>query len=254
MATRMRSPNYPATPLREAIDVAGKIFSKERSNAIDRAVAAQAAGYSGLSGRSAKVLADLAMYGLLERAGKSETRISRRAIEILHPDSPSVRSGFIRDAAFEPELFQRVRERFPDGLPSPAALKSYFLKEGFTDAAIGPAIRAYLQTAEFVEQQNASGSYGVTSDNDVESQRNQHSSRDDAMQARVDAPVIPLPPPTIGTARMDFDWPNKRMNIALSVGTRAEAQEVLDFVSAMLRHLPPPSAVQPDDAEGSVDS
>lgn len=242
MATRMRSPNYPSTSLREAIDIIGKIFSIERTNAIPREVAALAAGYSGISGRSAKVLADLAMYGLLERAGKSETRVSRRAVEILHPDSPGSKGDAIRDAAYEPELFQRVRERFPDGLPSSAALKSYFLREGFTDAAINQAIRAYLETAEFVEQQNLSESYGKPSQSPTESLEKQLLRGEDATTApargtgyqdRHQPPIAPQPGMVTG-----FDWETKRIIISKAITSRAEAKDLINFIQAMVQLLP----------------
>lgn len=242
MATRMRSPNYPSTSLREAIDIIGKIFSIERTNAIPREVAALAAGYSGISGRSAKVLADLAMYGLLERAGKSETRVSRRAVEILHPDSPGSKGNAIRDAAYEPELFQRVRERFPDGLPSSAALKSYLLREGFTDAAINQAIRAYLETAEFVEQQNLSESYVKPSVLSEEIIENQLFRRDGpattpaggmGYQERQPPTIAPQAEVTTG-----FDWETKRIIISKAITSRAEAKDLMNFIQAMMQLLP----------------
>ena len=109
-------------------------------------------GYTGLTGRSAKVLSDLLQYGLLEKAGKNEVRVSRRAIEVIHPESEKSALQAIADFAFEPELFQIVREKFPSGTPSEGALRSFLIRENFTDAALPSAMRAYLQTAEFVLQ------------------------------------------------------------------------------------------------------
>ncbi len=163
MVTRMRSPRYPSITLRDAIEFISTIHDTERTNPIDREVAAQAMGYSGISGRSAKVLSSLIQYGLLEKRGKNEVRVSRRSVEILYPGSRESKVHALTDSAFEPELFKRINERFPDGRPSEASLRSYFTKEEFTNAAIPPAIRAYLDTCQFLEDEGGvMGAEGVS--------------------------------------------------------------------------------------------
>lgn len=151
MNSRMRSPSYPSTPLEQAIEMTRKIHQVERTNSIDREVAAKALGYSGISGRSSTVLSNLNQYGLLEKAGKNEVRVTERAVEILYPDSDKTLSQALLDAAEEPELFQKVRERFTDGLPSANALEAFFIKLGFTDTAIPSAVRAFRETFEYLE-------------------------------------------------------------------------------------------------------
>ena len=66
--TRMRSPNYPAIPLEQAIGLVDKIFRADRTNVIDMDVAAEHMGYSGVTGRTQKLLGSLSQYGLLEKA------------------------------------------------------------------------------------------------------------------------------------------------------------------------------------------
>lgn len=158
--SRMRSPGYPSTPIGEALELAEKIYRAERTNAIDRAVAAQAMGLSGVTGHSAKLLSNLSQYGFLERAGNNEVRITARAVAAFLPDNESERIENLKAAMNEPPLFNRIQERFPDGLPSQNALRAYLLKEEFTDAAIPAAARAYLSSYEWLQQTGACDSHG----------------------------------------------------------------------------------------------
>ena len=160
MEARQRSPSYPSTPLEEAIELVRKIHNVERTNSVDREVAVKAMGYSGISGRSATVLSNLIQFGLVEKTGKNEVRVTRRAIDIIYPDTEESKAEALRAAAREPELFQAITERFTDGLPSETALQAYLIRQGFTHAAVSPATRAYLETYLFLE--NAIGSEGYS--------------------------------------------------------------------------------------------
>ena len=172
MGNRMQSPSYPSNDLEQSIDFIKKIHDAERSNSVDRDVAAQAMGYSGLSGRSSKVLSNLLQYGLLEKSGKNEVRVSRRALDILHPQDAETQISAVRDAAREPLLFQRISERFPDGIPSEAALRSFLVREEFTDAAIPSAVKAYLGTFQYLEYlSSTTGSQSKLSQEDFDHKR-----------------------------------------------------------------------------------
>jgi hypothetical protein len=155
--TGTRSPKYPNFSLRAAVKHIEKVFQADRRNVIDRAVAAKHIGYSGLSGPADKTLATLLQYGLLERVGKGEVRVSKLALEILHPDAPGERARALSVAAFSPTVFKAVKERFPEGV-SPEALRSYLVREDFLDRAIGPITKAYSETAAFLEQEGANDS------------------------------------------------------------------------------------------------
>lgn len=152
MNTRMKSPSYPSMSLEEAIESTEKLFRAARSNPVDRAVAAQAMGYTGLTGRSGKVLSNLSQFGLIEKAGKNEVKVSRRALEIFHPDSPADKAAAIVQAAYEPELFAELRDRGWAETLHEGAIRSYLFKNHFTDVAIPPAIRAFVDTCRFAQQ------------------------------------------------------------------------------------------------------
>jgi hypothetical protein len=155
--------------LPKAITNVQKIFAADRRNPIDREVAAKHIGYSGLSGASDKSLASLAHYGLTEKTGKGEVRVSQLAVDIIHPDKPSDRAKALYQAGFKPQIFKDLRERFSSGHVSEDALKSYLIRENFLDRAISPVTQAYLETCRYLEQEKAfeSGGAGGTNDADA---------------------------------------------------------------------------------------
>lgn len=157
--SRQRSPSYPAISISQAIDLVGKIHKSCRSNIIDRETAAKEMGYSGLTGRSMKVLADLIQFDLLEKAGKGDVKVTQLAVDILHGIEPSVRTQATIDAALAPQLFKDIHDRFPDGIPSENAIRSFLIQQDFMDAAIGPAINAFMETYRAVEHIRESESH-----------------------------------------------------------------------------------------------
>jgi hypothetical protein len=105
-------------------------------------------------------LPSLSQYGLVEKAGKGDIKVSRRAVEILHPIEDAHRAEAIIDAAQAPSLFRMLHERFSEGVPSENALRSFLIQQSFNDVAIGPAISAFLETNAFAEKAKESGRTG----------------------------------------------------------------------------------------------
>lgn len=244
MEARQRSPSYPSTPLAEAIELARKIHNVERTNPVDREVAAKAMNYSGISGRSATVLSNLIQFGLVEKTGKNEIRVTRRAVEILYPDTDESKAEAIRAAAGEPELFRAISERFTDGLPSEAALQAFLIRQGFTHAAVAPATRAYLETFLFLENETGSGSYSDLREPVIESQSNQLIEMVKPMNRQVQTPRQedgpgsqrgkPIQPVEGYEVRI---W-QKTIYLAGTVRTRAEAEELIETINALKMMLP----------------
>jgi len=179
---RQRSPSYPSLTLEQSIDMAAKIHKANRTNVISRETAARDMGYAGLTGRSLTVIASLAQYGLIEKAGKGDVRVARRAVEILHPVEDGHRVEAIIEAAHAPAFFRSLRERFTDGVPSENALRSFMVQNDFNDVAIGPAISAFIETIAFVEKAKESGRTGPSLVNEQESP-SQQSKEDNVMEA-----------------------------------------------------------------------
>jgi hypothetical protein len=123
------------------------VYGKDHLNKVPKAVIAEHMGYKGLSGASLPILAALNQYGLLE--GRSdETRVSQRALNIIvhEPGSSSDRLTAMREAAFLPEVFSELVDRFRGGNPSDAAIRAHLLAARFIPAAADTVVRSYRET------------------------------------------------------------------------------------------------------------
>lgn len=153
MDKRVRSPNYPALGLPEAIDKIAGIYRSLHNHAGPREVIAKAMGYTGLNGASATAISALHKYGLLERTG-DDNKVSERAMRIMHPHSPSERTEAIKEAAYAPALFAELKERFTGKHPNDDLLRNYLVRKQFAPAALTAVISAYRETSEMVEREN----------------------------------------------------------------------------------------------------
>lgn len=152
---RVRSPRHPSISLREAEDAARKIYSKDGMNPVDRESAVQHLGYSSLNGASATALASLKQYGLVTDSGKGMLRLSELALDLLEPESDEGRAVALKTAAFSPDLFAALRERFPDSVPSESNLRAHLIRQQFTVTAVKAVVPAYLETCEYVRSEKA---------------------------------------------------------------------------------------------------
>jgi hypothetical protein len=152
---RVRSPSYPAHDLQECIDFVRKIHEADRQHPVPRDVAAKHIGFSGITGTSDRALSSILQYRLAEKAAKGEIRVTDLALRIMHPDNDTERREALNEAAFNPQLFQELKQRYPGRPPAAATLESYLTREGFAVAAIGPASKAFLETCRFLQQEDA---------------------------------------------------------------------------------------------------
>lgn len=166
----VRSPAYPSMSLKDAIHAAKKIEAIYRSSPVDRELGAKLIGYSSLSGPANKALAALASFGLVERAGKGMMRVSSLARTILHSQNNEEYVSALSQAATQPQLFQDIRERFPDISPPIEAVKNYLNREGFNSNAVGPAAKAFCETMEFIEEEGVTESHGSNNVDSAESE------------------------------------------------------------------------------------
>ena len=110
---RIRSPNYPAISLADAVERLTKLSGEIGTHPAPRDVVLKAMGYSGANGASLTALAALGKYGLLRREGE-DFKIAERGLMYLHPQGDE-RSRAIHDAAVEPKLFAELNEQFSGG-------------------------------------------------------------------------------------------------------------------------------------------
>lgn len=192
---RSRSPNYPAIPLDQAIDLIAKLHSKNRTNVIPRESAAKDMGYSGLTGRSLKLLGALAHYDLVKPSGKGNLQVTPIAVDILHGISPDDRKAALGHAGSAPKLFKSIRDRFTDGIPSENVIRSFLIQQGYADAAIGPAVKAFLETSRFLENAGVYDSHGVADENESDALVSED------VETPVQLPALISPPPTLPPAQ-----------------------------------------------------
>lgn len=213
-------------------------------------------GYSGISGAADKALATMMHFGLLERTGKGEVRISQAAVDILHPDSEAQRKQALYEAAYRPQLFSTLRARFPEGA-SGSTLKSFLVRENFLDRAIAPALSSYEDTCSYLKQEGAYESRGLDGDEAEES------SLDDFEDTEVEAIVEEkkrVPPPKAdadipaGMRKFVINLPNGGDAIlAYPAGLTAEGyqdlQDYLDLFFKKAKRQPPST---PDDGSAGL--
>lgn len=154
MEKRVRSPNYPAISLREAIDKVAALYKSIHIHPGPREVIAKGMGYASLNGSSMTAISALNKYGLLEGRG-DEIKVSDRAMRILHPESEKERVLAIKSAALDPHLFAELDERFTGTAPNDELLRNYLLRRNFSSVAVSQVILSYRETKEFVEAESS---------------------------------------------------------------------------------------------------
>ena len=147
----MRSPNYPAVGLGEAVSLAQAVWGREKRSYAADSVIVQAWGYAGLSGNARTKLAALRKYGLLEDGGNGDIRLSDRAMHILHqPTDSAERLAALREAALAPELFNELHATYSES--SDESIRSYLMtRKGFSDTGAEAAIKAFRDTQEIAK-------------------------------------------------------------------------------------------------------
>lgn len=154
--TRARSPNYPNISLSDAIARTRKAYELDRDAPLDRDVAAKHIGYSGRSGASDKTVGSITQYGLFEKVGKGEVRVSQLALDIIHPLNEQQRREALQTAAYAPNAFQLLRDRFGAGVvPSKDAATAYLIREGFLPQAVAKLYSSYEGTCQFLKDEGA---------------------------------------------------------------------------------------------------
>lgn len=179
--SRLRSPAHPDVPLQRAIEFVARLESRIRSNAVDRDTAVREMGYSGMTGASGKMLANLVHFGLVRKAGKGSVRVSPIAIDILHPKTDDDRRRALNQAFRTPVLYQEIAKEFADGIPTETWLRSFLARRSFANVAVIPAMNSYLETCQFLQQERAYESHGAPPPPPVDSSEIEELDGDDEM-------------------------------------------------------------------------
>jgi len=151
---RIRSPNYPALDLREALARVKTVFERERRHTMSKDVALKGLGYSSANGAALSTLSAVVKYGLLDRSGESY-RVSDLTVSILHPQTPQEKDQALQTAALSPPLFAELAEQFPGGQVSDDNLRSYLIRNSFSSNAVAGVIKAFRETMGMVSLDSA---------------------------------------------------------------------------------------------------
>ncbi len=154
MAETKRGPGYPAYGLGGALARAKQLFDAHSKRQITADEAVRTWGYKGLSGPSARALAGLRHYGLIE-GGNNALRLSRDAITILVSEESSPdRLGALQNVARQPKIFQKIMEEFhsSENLPSDGAIRSYLLRStDLGQSAASEVVEAFIETVNLAK-------------------------------------------------------------------------------------------------------
>lgn len=246
---RMRSPNFPGIPLEQAVALAGAIFKQNRQNLITRETAAKDLGYTGLTGRSLKLLGAMNQYDLIENKAGGNMRVTDTAREILHGIEPEDRLAALRAAGRAPTLFRAIFDRFPDGVPSENAVRSFMIQNGFTDKGVDTALKSFMDTNRYLELAGVSESSGDSDEIEQESAHVQSRARGTVSVQRVsERPAIAPPQPSAAGGRLHFNYSMDGV-ISVSGATQSprELQTFLDKLAAIKVLLPPDVEGKDDD-------
>lgn len=145
-----RSPNYPSISLPYAVDRAKTLYEKDRRAGAPIDVALKHLGYNSRNGAALRVLAALRTFGLTEeRDGR--IFVSPSALDVLvYPDSDERRKRPLRDCALKPAAYQKVYDRYKDGLPSDETIKAELIREfGFNDKVVDSFLNDFKATLDF---------------------------------------------------------------------------------------------------------
>ncbi|MEA1943248.1 MAG: hypothetical protein U9P68_13465 [Pseudomonadota bacterium] len=232
---RMRSPNFPALTLEEAMKVAGELYSKVRKVTLDREAAAKELGYSGLTGRSLKVLGALNQYGLIDNVAKGKCHVTDLAETALHGFPEEEKAGAIRRAARAPALFRAIYDEYGEGIQSEHAIRSLLLKRGFTDKGVESALQNFLATQRFAALNGASESYDSSESSAPELSPVAKSDEGDvemptSQTAKREAPLSPTPKALYRDQPLEFSLSSK--GLAVTGGT-SSAQELRAFIKKL---------------------
>jgi hypothetical protein len=143
-----RSRAYPVMTLEEALNRIASINESLGLNGqFNRESIAVGMGYSSLNGASARAVAALAHYGLLDRE-KDQYSLSQTAKKYLLPINDSDKEDAMRDAALSPSLFMEIYDAFK-GQVIPRQFTNRLIQEfGIQQKAAADVERIFRNTME----------------------------------------------------------------------------------------------------------
>jgi hypothetical protein len=149
---RWRNPEYPSIGLRTAVQLARKIWEKEKRNQMSVEVGFKHMGFASRSGPTLRAVAALKKFGLLVQPSLGRVQLSDEGVQVIvRPTEDALRLEVLQRMAQRPEIFRELLRRFTDGLPSDQNLRTELVAGlHFSDEAAATLIAVLKETMEFV--------------------------------------------------------------------------------------------------------
>lgn len=153
---KVRGASYPVIDLEKAIVQAKNILDAVGKASASKQDIAKAVGYSGINGKSKRVIAALIQYGLITGRA-SEHRLTELALQILFPEDENARQIAIRHAAIKPGLFGALAKKY-EGDSVPGLLPNILVtSHGINPNSGDEAAKVFRSTLEFANMLDENG-------------------------------------------------------------------------------------------------
>ena len=109
-------------------------------------------GYSGSNGSSARMLAALIQYGLLEDVGQGKVKVTEMTKALIHPKDGPERFALLNQAIQRPKMFSFFLNKHDlEQMPSDDTLKTELIRElHFTTEAAADFLKSFKQSIAYV--------------------------------------------------------------------------------------------------------
>lgn len=227
---KARSREYPAISLKKAIDLARRIYEKDRFTVAPAESAARTMGFAGLNGGSRPTLSALKKYGLLDYQGsgdKLSVSLSAEAKRFFLGTEPDEQREVVVAAISRPTIYQEIFSEWPDwALPSNETLgKKLELQYGLQHKAIPSFISDLHEGIEYVK---SLGGGPVTGNPEFRGSDPESGTSDDP------EPNVGLDPKP-GPGLMKIPMPGSEAFIALpQAPSTAEAKRILRWLNQVV--------------------
>lgn len=146
MASKERSPNFPAVSLSKCLEHVAKLHGEAKRTPVKTLMALQAMGFNSINGRSKTILGALRAYGLVKVVGDT-VQIADLALRIIFPKNEVDCLAAKHEAAMNPKLFRQIQDARGD--LSEKILSSELFHEGFTQEGAAKAAQVFHQNRAF---------------------------------------------------------------------------------------------------------
>jgi hypothetical protein len=238
---RIRSPNYPALSLPEAINRVKTIHNAERHLAAPKQVIAKHLGYNGLNGAALTAISAISKYGLIEEANGDQLKVSPLAMTILYPPSPTERATAIKESAFKPPLFTEIANEWGGAQPSDENLRSFLTRRNFAADAIERVIKAYRETIELVTRESGEYHAPLTKPGMTERVGSVTSLKTRTVTATLES----------GVSTSQIGFIDDRIEVSAILYDQQGIQKVIDRLNAIKGQMPEIAATPPKKGEAA---